>query len=201
MASSHRCNQFLKEGFCGNILNGVFNPKGVIWSTTYGHTVTLGRPAQIWSFPSDSLKNLTFRLNISLLSVLGKRVLKIHQASVKSSVCLQGVWNSFWRRNWPQGWGCSCPSAFPDVEPSVSVNFSRFTPSAGLAGLIALNTQGDGAEAAAIVRVKRLGLGLPQNLALMLRSQLPRGKALLATVLVVLEHARSPKKCRGKETR
>ena len=53
---------------------------------------------------------------------------------------------------------CSCPSALPDVEPSVSVNFSRFTPSAGLAGLPAWNTQADGAEAGAIITHPGCGL-------------------------------------------
>lgn len=48
------------------------------------------------------------------------------------------------------------------MEPSVSINFSSFTPSAGLAGLtVAWNTQDDGAEAVAIVPCEKAGLGSP----------------------------------------
>jgi hypothetical protein len=96
---------------------------------------------------------------------------------------------------------CSCPSALPDVEPSVSVNFSRFTPSAGLAGLPAWNTQADGAEAGAIIPCEKAGLGSPPEASAQLRSQIPPAPRRPSfAMLAVLEHVRSPKKCRGMRT-
>lgn len=85
------------------------------------------------------------------------------------------------------------------MEPSVSVNFSRFAPSVGLAGLGAWDTRGDGAQAVAVVLHVKAGLvSLPESNSC---AQKPApGRQSLTTVLALWEQTRSLKKRRSKGT-
>lgn len=58
----------------------------------------------------------------------------------------------------------SWPSAFPDAEPSVSINFFRFVLSLGLAGTADQNTHGEGAKTVTDTLCERFSLCPTQHI-------------------------------------
>lgn len=154
----------------------VYLNKGVLFKIC-DQNLTRSRSTQVWIFPAENTgkfhlvawtcKPIPFSESWSL-----EGPGRLERRTLNCEVC----W-SFAEENDHNAKNHNWPSAFPDVEPSVSINFPRLASSPGLALSAARNTQAEGAK---------VGLSCPvstQHISYVEASSTDKSRAVVLAVL------------------
>lgn len=114
----------------------------------YGPNLTgIIRLTQVWIFPTENTRKLNPVVwALKPILVLESQFLECPGHLQTRVLACKVCWSFAQEENDHNAKNHNWPSAFPDVEPSVSINFPRCVSSLGLASCVARNTHGEGAE-------------------------------------------------------